>query len=110
MIDKDMLDAIRQLIEPMQDRINRMDQKLDQSIEQLDQKLAAQKTELISSVQILMENTIQTQINLVAEDVQIIRDRMPDSGDIADLQDQISTLKTVVKLHSEDIKSLKKAQ
>lgn len=98
MSEKELLQAILDVLTPMKADIKSL--KSDSNQSKMD----------ISGIKILLEADIQRQINLISEDVQLIRDRMPDSGDIADLQDQISTLKTVVKLHSEDIKSLKKAQ
>ena len=98
MSEKELLQAILDVLTPMKADIESL--KSDSNQSKMD----------ISGIKILLEADIQRQINLISEDVQLIRDRMPDSGDIADLQDQISTLITVVKLHSEDIKSLKKAQ
>lgn len=109
-MDQELLEILRQ----MQNNLGALKGELlntkHEILQSVDKKIKESQVEMLSGVKVLLENDVQSQINLVAEDVQIIRDRMPDSGDIADLQDQISTLKTVVKLHSEDIKSLKKAQ
>lgn len=96
MADKEILEAIRQMVESLEDKI--------------DEKLETQKKELLNGVQVLMENTVQTQINLVGEDVQIIRERMPDADELEAMEARLSAVEAVVKKHSKDIQNLKKAQ
>lgn len=96
MADKEILEAIRQMVESLEDKI--------------DEKLETQKKELLNGVQVLMENTVQTQINLVGEDVQIIRERMPDTDELEAMEARLSAVEAVVKKHSKDIQNLKKAQ
>lgn len=96
MTDKEILEAMRQMVEGLEDKMNK--------------KLEAQKKELLNGVKVLMENTVQTQINLVGEDVQIIRERMPDSDELEAMEARLSAVEAVVKKHSKDIQNLKKAQ
>lgn len=96
MTDKEILEAMRQMVEGLEDKI--------------DKKLETQKKELLNGVKVLMENTVQTQINLVGEDVQIIRERMPDSDELEAMEARLSAVEAVVKKHSKDIQNLKKAQ
>lgn len=96
MADKEILEAMRQMVENLEDKI--------------DEKLETQKKELLNGVQVLMENTVQTQINLVGEDVQIIRERMPDTDELEAMEARLSAVEAVVKKHSKDIQNLKKAQ
>lgn len=96
MTDKEILEAMRQMVEGLEDK--------------MDKKLEAQKKELLNGVKVLMENTVQTQINLVGEDVQIIRERMPDSDELEAMEARLSAVEAVVKKHSKDIQDLKRAQ
>lgn len=96
MTDKEILEAMRQMVEGLEDK--------------MDKKLEIQKKELLNGVQVLMENTVQTQINLVGEDVQIIRERMPDTDELEAMEARLSAVEAVVKKHSKDIQNLKKAQ
>lgn len=96
MTDKEILEAMRQMVEGLEDK--------------MDKKLEIQKKDLLNGVQVLMENTVQTQINLVGEDVQIIRERMPDTDELEAMEARLSAVEAVVKKHSKDIQNLKKAQ
>lgn len=96
MTDKEILEAMRQMVEGLEDKI--------------DKKLETQQKELLNGVKVLMENTVQTQINLVGEDVQIIRERMPDSDELEAMEARLSAVEAVVKKHSKDIQNLKRAQ
>lgn len=96
MTDQEILEAMRQMLEGLEDK--------------MDKKLEIQKQELLNGVKVLMENTVQTQINLVGEDVQIIRERMPNADDLETMETRLSAVEVVVKKHSKDIQDLKKAQ
>lgn len=96
MTEKEILESMRQMIEGLEDK--------------MDKKLEIQKQELLNGVKVLMENTVQTQINLVGEDVQIIRERMPNADDLETMETRLSAVEVVIEKHSKDIQDLKKAQ
>lgn len=103
MTDQEILEAVRRIIEPLQTEIHGIESKIDQ-------KLEAQSTELLHGVKVLMENTVQTQINLLSEDIQIIRERMPDNEELDAMDARLSAVEAVIRKHSKDIQTLKKAQ
>lgn len=78
--------------------------------DKIDKKLADQEQRLLSNMKILLENDVQAQINLIAEDVKAIREQLPVFEEQEALRNDAGALKAVVKLHSEEIQALKKAQ
>ena len=82
-MDKELLAAIREELNPIKQDINRL--------------------------KVLMEHDIPEQINPLAEGHSLILERMPKSDEIEELFYRVDTLETVVKSHSADIAELKKA-
>lgn len=78
--------------------------------DKMDKKLADQEERLLNNMKVLLENDVQRQINLIAEDVTAIREQLPKFDEQEALKNDVAALKTVVKIHSEDIQALKKAQ
>ena len=82
----------------------------DEILAGVDSKLAAHKVDVLNGVKILLENDVQMQINLIAEDVKAIREQLPKFEEQEALRNDVDAIKAVVKIHTEDIQALKKAQ
>lgn len=75
MLEEKDLQAIAQLMNGMEDRI---DQKLDQ-----------QKKEIMQEVGVLIENEVTPRFNLLAEELDTIKERLPDPDDMEKMQDEL---------------------
>lgn len=75
MLEEKDLQAIAQLIQGMEDRIN--------------QKLAQQKKEIMQEVGVLIENEVTPRFNLLAEELDTIKERLPDPDDMEKMQDEL---------------------
>jgi archaellum component FlaC len=92
MLDKDMLEAIGQI----------MDKKLDAKLEPIQQD--------ISRLKVIFENDIAKQINLLIEGQADILGKLIPRSRIDEMEDELKFLKTIVRQMNEDLQMLKKAQ
>ena len=80
----------------------------------LDAKLAQQKeeilTEAVREMRVLLDAEVKPQFNLLAEELQIIREKLVPSSRIDSLEDEVALLKAAVRRINEDLQTLKKAQ
>ena len=101
MLDKQDLQAIAEII----------DTKLEQQSKAFDAKLEQQESNIMQNVAVLMESKFQPQFDLLAEGQKNILEKLdPLIKKVDDLEEDVNLLKSVVKLHSEEIEKLKKAQ
>lgn len=96
MLEEKDLQAIAQLMKGMEDRI--------------DQKLAQQKKEIMQEVGVLIENEVTPRFNLLAEELDTIKERLPDQDDMEKMQDELDLHYAMLKKHTNEIQTLKKAQ
>lgn len=95
MLDKNDLQAIAELMTAME---KRMDEKLEQ-----------QKQDVFQAMNVIIENKVQTQLNLLGEQQRLILEKITPAETIEDLKAQVSTLEFVVKDLSADVRKLKAA-
>ena len=57
-----------------------------------------------------MESYFDPKFNLLAEEIKLIREKLPPLETVKDLESRVDTLETVARLHSQEIAKLKKAQ
>lgn len=76
--------------------------------------LAQQKEEILEEtthrMNILLETKVQTQFNLLAEGQKTILETLAPKNRVEELENEVAFLKSVMKLHGEQISELKKAQ
>lgn len=96
MLEEKDLQAIAQLMKGMEDRI--------------DQKLAQQKKEIMQEVGVLIENEVTPRFNLLAEELDTIKERLPAPDILEQIQEELDIQHAVVKRHTKEIQALKKAQ
>ena len=102
MVDKELLEAIGQM----------MDAKLKPITERLDsieQRFPQQRKEIMQDVKTLLDVDVQTKFNLLAEGQEEILRRMPSEDDMDIIDGRRDTLEAMVKKHSREIAALKKA-
>ena len=63
MVDKELLEAIGQMMEAQEKRLSDM----------MDTKLAQQRKEIMQDVKALLDTDVQTRFNLLAEDLDILK-------------------------------------
>lgn len=91
MIDLDMLEAMRQLVEPINARLEKLEMET-------------------SGIKVLLDTDIHKSIALLGEGQQIIIDRLPDSAEIEAIEARLSAVEAIMRKHNRDINELKKAQ
>lgn len=84
-----------------------LDEKDLQAIAQLmDQKISTSESRMMT----MMESYFDPKFNLLAEEIKLIREKLPPLETVKDLESRVDTLETVARLHSQEIAKLKKAQ
>ena len=74
------------------------------------QEMGRQKAEVMHEVGALMEAYFEPKFNLLADGQKLIREKMVTVEDLERIEGRLDVLEAVVKRHSREIESLKKAQ
>lgn len=106
-------EKILELLQGMTTRLDRLESKVDK----LECKVDQQKTELQAEIKAsesrmmaLMEGYFEPKFNLLADGQKLIQEKMLPMEALDIVEDRLDVLEAVVKLHSREIKELKKAQ
>lgn len=100
MLDKNDLALIKDLLDTQTARM--MDAMETQKKEILQESAAATR--------VLIESSIMPKFNLLAEGQQTLLETLAPKSRVEELEEEVDFLKSVIKLHSEQIAELKKAQ
>lgn len=76
--------------------------------------MEAQKKEILqetaAATRVLIESSIMPKFNLLAEGQQTLLETLAPKSRVEELEEEVNFLKSIIKLHSEQIAELKKAQ
>ena len=104
MVDQEMLQAISEM----------MDQKMAAQKAEITQDtqhmLTAQKSEIAHETQLMMENYFDPKFNLLAENQQIMMEKLQTLDDLEVMDTRITALEAMVKKINRELKELKQAQ
>ena len=100
MLDKNDLALIQDLLDTQTARM--MDAMETQKKKILQETAAATR--------VLIESSIMPKFNLLAEGQQTLLETLAPKSRVEELEDEVDFLKSIIKLHSEQIAELKKAQ
>lgn len=121
MLDEKDLQVLRMLLKEQEERINdRMDRMFQAQDEKIDKLFQAQDTKIdelfqeqrrsiMHDVKVLMDAEFKPRFDLLAEDVQIIREKMLSEERMEEAEADIQVLKTSVRMINEEIRELKRA-
>ena len=96
MVDKELLEAIGQMMEAQEKRLSDM----------MDTKLAQQRKEIMQDVKALLDTDVQTRFNLLAEDLDILKEKLPGAEDLDAMQEQLDLHYAMLKKHTREISDL----
>lgn len=87
---------------------------LDTQTARMMDAMEAQKKEILqetaAATRVLIESSIMPKFNLLAEGQQTLLETLAPKSRVEELEEEVDFLKTIIKLHSEQIAELKKAQ
>ena len=113
MVDKELLEAIGQMMEAQEKRLSDMvDAKLKPITERLDsieQRFPQQRKEIMQDVKTLLDSEFTPRFNLLAENQDEILRRVPTEEDEELWNTRLAALEAMVKKHSREIAALRKA-
>lgn len=87
---------------------------LDTQTARMMDAMEAQKKEILqetaAATRVLIESSIMPKFNLLAEGQQTLLETLAPKSRVEELEEAVDFLKSIIKLHSEQIAELKKAQ
>lgn len=87
---------------------------LDTQTARMMDAMEAQKKEILqetaAATRVLIESSIMPKFNLLAEGQQTLLETLAPKSRMEELEEEVDFLKSIIKLHSEQIAELKKAQ
>ena len=108
MLDEKDLQLIQNLLDAQSSRM------MDAMTGAMTEALNTQKKEILretaSSTRVLIESSIMPKFNLLAEGQQTLLETLAPKSRVEELEEEVDFLKSIIKLHSEQIAELKKAQ
>ncbi len=118
MLDERDLQAIAKLIseseartaEKIKESEARMTERMDTAVKGLEARTAEKIKESEARMIALMEGYFEPKFNLLADQFQLIQDKMVLLDDLVKIDERLDVLEAVVKRHSHEIEKLKKAQ
>lgn len=91
-----------------------MQDLLDTQTARMLDAMEAQKKEILqesaAATRVLIESSIMPKFNLLAEGQQTLLETLAPKSRVDELEEEVDFLKSIIKLHSEQIAELKKAQ
>lgn len=90
MSDVEILEAMRQMLEPINTKLERLENETQ-------------------GIKVLLDTEIRRDIKTIAEGHQVILDRLPEAAKLETIETRLSAVEVVVKKHSKDIQDLKRA-
>ena len=102
MLDKNDLQMIQEIIMASE-------QRMFGRIEASEQKMTAKIDEAENRMKVMMESYFDPKFNLLYENQQIMMEQLAPRSRVADLEDDVKFLKSVVRQMNDEIQKLKKA-
>ena len=99
------MDKLEERMDSMQEQMGSMQKQMGSVQEQM-----GSMQETLTRVAITQENVVLPRIQLLAEGQTTILDKMPSKSRIEALEEDVSTLKAIIKFHAADIAELKAAK
>ena len=91
-----------------------MQDLLDTQTARMMDAMEAQKKEILqesaAATRVLIESSIMPKFNLLAEGQQTLLETLAPKSRVEELEEEVDFLKSIIKLHSDQIAELKKAQ
>lgn len=103
MLDEKDLQAIAQLLAQQKKEI------IGEIREEMDTRFAEQKKDIMHEVNLLMESYFDPKFNLLADGLELLKERSVGHEEVEEVSDRVDVLEAVVKVHSREIEKLKKA-
>ena len=126
MTEKEMLELMKQALEPVHEKLTVLDTKmtsLDEKVNSLDAKVTSLDTKVASldakvnsldadvrGIKVVLENEVRRDLNLLAEGHAAILERLPSQEEKEALEARMDAMEAAIRLHSKQIRELKKAQ
>lgn len=126
MTEKEMLELMKQALEPVHEKLTVLDTKMtsmDEKVNSLDAKVTSLDTKVASldakvnsldadvrGIKVVLENEVRRDLNLLVEGHAAILERLPSQEEKEALEARMDAMEAAIRLHSKQIRELKKAQ
>lgn len=86
-----------------------MDARFVEQESRIDARFAQQKKEIMHEVNLLMESYFDPKFNHLADELELMKEKLIGREEVEEASDRIDVLEAVVKIHSREIEKLKKS-
>ena len=112
---QERLDRIGQRMDTFEEKPGRMDElatkaSVDELARRVQEECRNARIGAVHDMQVILENTVMKQLKLLAEGQQTLLETLAPRSKVEDLEEDVAMLKQVVRMMSQDIAELKKAQ
>ena len=112
---QEQLDRIEQRMDTFEEKLGRMDEfatkaSVDELARQVQEECRNTRIGAVHDMQVILENTVMKQLRLLAEGQQTLLETLAPKSRVEDLEEDVAMLKQAVRMMSQDIAELKKAQ
>ncbi len=94
----------------METRAQESEARMETRAQEAEARMEARAQESEARMLSMMEAWFEPRFNLLGEQIQLIQEKLTPSGALEDLEDRVDVVEVVVKQHSREIETLKKAQ
>lgn len=118
MTNEELLSALNGKFDEINTRLDRIEarqDKMDTRLDNMDARLTSledhvpTREEVAHIMNVMIENTVTPKFNLLADELALIREKLTPAEETARTNDRLDVLEGVVKQHSREIASLKRA-
>ena len=94
----------------METRAKESEARMEARAQEAEARMEARAQESEARMLSMMEAWFEPRFNLLGEQIQLIQEKLTPAGALEDLEDRVDVVEVVVKQHSREIETLKKAQ
>lgn len=102
-------EKILQILSAMQGEIKGINSRLDKVDSRLD-KVEQQQTQVARNTITLMDAEFRPQFGLLADELSIIKERLPNPEELEKMQEELDLHHAILKQHTREIQQLKRAK
>lgn len=99
MTEQEMLQALSKMLDAQKQELSSM----------MDEKISSAEQRIMKGVSVLMDAEFKPRFDLLSEELEIIKDRLPVADILDELQDELAAYRLTLRKHGREIQALQKA-
>ena len=99
MTEQEMLQALSKMLDAQKQELSSM----------MDEKISSAEQRIMKGVSVLMDAVFKPRFDLLSEELETIKDRLPVADILDELQDELAAYRLTLRKHGREIQALQKA-